>query len=161
MADDVIAFRCSSVIYPHLLLSPSHSQNSLSKFSIEGVHVGFLPERFSKSIENNNHSRIIYRNDNIARLVKAWFPLDRNGIVKSYDLSRFWPFVEKLTTVENTNGTVIGSDLQLKSPGAKLRTSLSRMVSAIIQLYTTRTKSPRLTLIKRNSLPNLSRDILA
>ena len=35
MADNVIAFRCSSVIYPHLLLSPSHFQNSLSTFSIE------------------------------------------------------------------------------------------------------------------------------
>ena len=35
MADNVIAFRCSSVIYPHLLLSLSHFQNSLSTFSIE------------------------------------------------------------------------------------------------------------------------------
>ena len=31
----------------------------------------FLPERFSKSMENNNHSRIIYRNDNIASPVKT------------------------------------------------------------------------------------------
>ena len=38
MADNVIAFRCSSVIYPHLLLSPSHFQNSLSTFSIERVN---------------------------------------------------------------------------------------------------------------------------
>ena len=30
--------------------------------------LGFLPERFSESIENNNHSRIIYRNENIERL---------------------------------------------------------------------------------------------
>ena len=43
------------------------------------------------------------------------------------------------------------------SLGAKLRTSLSRRVSVTIQLCTTRTKSP--TLIKRNSLPNLLRDI--
>ena len=74
MADNVIAFRCSSVIYPHLLLSSSHFQNSLSTFSIErvnGTSLGVLPERFSKSIENNNYSRIIYRNDNIARLVKT------------------------------------------------------------------------------------------
>ena len=35
MADNVVAFRCSSVIYPHLLLSPSHFENSLSTFSIE------------------------------------------------------------------------------------------------------------------------------
>ena len=38
MADNVIAFRCSSVIYPHLLLSPSHFQNSLFTFSIERVN---------------------------------------------------------------------------------------------------------------------------
>ena len=39
--------------------------------------LGFLRERFSKSIENNNHSRIIYRNDDIAGLVKTkgGFPL--------------------------------------------------------------------------------------
>ena len=79
MADNVIAFRCSSGIYPHLLLSPFHFQNSLSTFSIErgngisiwDIYLGFLPERFSKSTENNNHSRIFYRNDNIARLVKT------------------------------------------------------------------------------------------
>ena len=75
MADNVIACRSSSVIYPHLPLSPSHFQNSLSTFSIERVNeipiLGFLRERFSKSGENNNHSRIIYRNDNIARLVKT------------------------------------------------------------------------------------------
>ena len=38
MADNVIAFRCSSVIYPYLLLSPSHFQKSLSTFSIERVN---------------------------------------------------------------------------------------------------------------------------
>ena len=38
MADNVTAFRCSSVIYPHLLLSPSHLQKSLSTFSIERVN---------------------------------------------------------------------------------------------------------------------------
>ena len=35
IADNIIAFQCSSVIYPHLLLSPSHFQNSLSTFSKE------------------------------------------------------------------------------------------------------------------------------
>ena len=64
MADNAITFRCLSVIYPHLLLSPSHFHNSLFTFSREG----FLPERFSESIGNNNHRRIIYRDDNIARL---------------------------------------------------------------------------------------------
>ena len=38
MADNVITFRCPSVIYPHLLLSPSHFQNSLSTFSIGRVN---------------------------------------------------------------------------------------------------------------------------
>ena len=38
MADYVIACRCSSVIYPHLPLSLSHFQNSLSTFSIERVN---------------------------------------------------------------------------------------------------------------------------
>ena len=33
--------------------------------------MGFLRERFSKSVENDNYSRIIYRNDDIARLVKT------------------------------------------------------------------------------------------
>ena len=33
--------------------------------------LGFLRERFSTSIENDIHSRIIDRNDVIARLVKA------------------------------------------------------------------------------------------
>ena len=38
MADNVIACRCSSVIYPHLPLSPSYFQNALSTFSIERVN---------------------------------------------------------------------------------------------------------------------------
>ena len=38
MADNVISCRCSSVIYPHLPLSPSHFQNSLSTFLIERVN---------------------------------------------------------------------------------------------------------------------------
>ena len=75
MADNVIAFRCPSVICPNLMLSSSHIQNSLSTFSIERVNgdasLGFPRGRLSKSIENNNHSRIIYRNDDIARLVKT------------------------------------------------------------------------------------------
>ena len=75
MPDNVIAFRCSSVIYPHLLLSPSHFQNSLSTFSIERVNgiplSDFYPSDFQRALKNNNHSRIIYRNDNIARLVKT------------------------------------------------------------------------------------------
>ena len=47
------------------------------------------------------------------------------------------------------------------SLGTNLRTSLSRRVSVTIQLCTMRAKSPRPTLIKCNSLPNLFRDISA
>ena len=45
--------------------------------------------------------------------------------------------------------------------GAELRTFLSQSVSAIIQLCTTQTKSPRPMPTKRNSLPNLSKGISA
>ena len=38
MTDNVITCRCSSVVYPHLPLSPSHFQNPLSTFSIERVN---------------------------------------------------------------------------------------------------------------------------
>ena len=38
MADNVIAFRCSSVIYPHLMLSPSYFQNSLFTPSIQRIN---------------------------------------------------------------------------------------------------------------------------
>ena len=39
MADNVIAFRCSSIIYPRPMLPPSHFRNSLSTFSIERVNL--------------------------------------------------------------------------------------------------------------------------
>ena len=55
MADNVIAFRFSSVIYPQLLLSPSHFQNSLSTFSIErvnGIPLGdFYPSDFERALK--------------------------------------------------------------------------------------------------------------
>ena len=38
MADNAVACRSSSVMYPHLPLSPSHFENSLSTFSIERVN---------------------------------------------------------------------------------------------------------------------------
>ena len=38
MTDNGIAFRCLSVTYPHIMLSPEHFQNSLSTFSIERVN---------------------------------------------------------------------------------------------------------------------------
>ena len=37
MADNVIVFQCSSVIYLHLLLSPSHFQNSFSIERVNGI----------------------------------------------------------------------------------------------------------------------------
>ena len=51
--------------------------------------------------------------DSLLTVTKAWFPLDRNRIVKSCD-SRFWFMVERLITIENRNRTEIGSDLQPK-----------------------------------------------
>ena len=44
----------------------------------------------------------------------AWFPLNRNRIVKSCDPSRFWLIAERLIAIENKNFTEIGSDLQPK-----------------------------------------------
>ena len=57
MADNVIAFRCSSVIYTahNLLLSPPHFQNSLSTFSIERVNGiplwDFYPSDFQRALK--------------------------------------------------------------------------------------------------------------
>ena len=88
MADNVIACRCSSVIYSNLPLSPSHFQNSLSTFSIERVNEIPLWDfcaSDSQSVENNNYSRIIYRNDNIARLVKTVI-MQKNAHSGSYVL---------------------------------------------------------------------------
>ena len=45
---------------------------------------------------------------------KAWFLLDRNGIVKSYDLGWFKLIGERLIKTENKNLTKIASDLQPK-----------------------------------------------
>ena len=45
---------------------------------------------------------------------KAWFPLDRNRIVKSRDSSRVWLIVERLITLDSKNLIEIGLDLQLK-----------------------------------------------
>ena len=55
MADNVITFRHSSVIYPHLLLSPSHFQNSLPTFSIERINGtplwDFYPSDFQRALK--------------------------------------------------------------------------------------------------------------
>ena len=37
----------------------------------------------------------------VSRIAKAWFPLDRTGIVKLCDSSWFQHIVEGLTTIEN------------------------------------------------------------
>ena len=77
MTDNVVAFRCSPVIHvipPSAAFTFSFPKLFVHVFNRESQwdsSLGFLPERFSKSIENNNHNRIIYRNYNIARLVKT------------------------------------------------------------------------------------------
>ena len=47
--------------------------------------MGFLRERFSKGIQNNNHSRIIFHNDYITRLVKTVI-MWKNARSRSYVL---------------------------------------------------------------------------
>ena len=44
----------------------------------------------------------------------AWFPIDRNRIVKSCDSSRFLVILARLITIESKNVTEIGSDFQSK-----------------------------------------------
>ena len=55
MADNVVAFWCSSVIYPHLLLSPCHFRNSLPTFSIEKINRiplwDFYPSDFQRALK--------------------------------------------------------------------------------------------------------------
>ena len=74
-------FLLDAILYLRYKLGPDlHQKGSLCFVSaneqhdsttLTGYSLGFLLKRFSKSIENNNHSRIIYRNDNIAKLVKT------------------------------------------------------------------------------------------
>ena len=67
----------SDGLYPHLLLSPSHFQNSLCTFSIERVNGitlwDFYPSDYQRALKIICHSRIIYLNDNIRRLVEPGF----------------------------------------------------------------------------------------
>ena len=44
-------------------------------------------------------------------LPKAWFPLDRNGIMKLCDSNWFWVIIKRLIKIENKNLTEIASDL--------------------------------------------------
>ena len=55
--------------------------------------MGFLSERFSKSIENNNHNRNIYRNDNIAMLVRHNNSDNAEEMLDHTSLSDFQCFV--------------------------------------------------------------------
>ena len=76
MAGNVIACRSSPVIHPHLLLSPSHFQNSLFTFSIERVNEiplwDFCESDFQRVLKIIIIAELIYRNDNISRLVKTY-----------------------------------------------------------------------------------------
>ena len=50
MADNVIVFRCSSVIYPRLLLSPCHFQNPLER--VNGIPLwGFCKSDFQRALK--------------------------------------------------------------------------------------------------------------
>ena len=51
--------------FPKLFVHVSNSEG------IWDASLRFLCKRFSKSIKNNNQSRIIYRDDDIAKLVKT------------------------------------------------------------------------------------------
>ena len=68
MAGNVIAFHIPSMYCFYHLISKTLSPR-FQKRELMGYLLGFLRERFSKSIENN-HSRVIYRNGNNARPVK-------------------------------------------------------------------------------------------
>ena len=111
MVDNIITFQCSFVIYPHLLISTSNFQKSFSTFSILGVNwtsLGFLRERFSKNIENTNHSLIIYHNYNIARLVNAekcsfTIILPGGGGALECNLTGWCPFLRVSTTHSGKN----------------------------------------------------------
>ena len=69
--------------------------------------------------------------------------------------------VESLVSWEKFCNSVSLETDSNESWRAKLRTSLSQRVNAIIPLCATQAKWPRRTLIKRNSFVNLSREILA
>ena len=58
-------------------------------------------------IQNNASSQHYFK-------AKVWFPSEHNGIVKSYDSSRFLFIVDRLITIENKTLTEIGSGLQAK-----------------------------------------------
>ena len=68
--------------------------------------------------------------------------------------------VESLVSWENFCNSISLESDQNKS-WRKIKNFLKPKVSEIIQLCATQTKSPRLTLTKRNSLPNLLRDTSA
>ena len=52
MAENNIAFRCSSVVYPNPMFSPSHFQNSLSTLSIERVNGMPLSDFFASELQS-------------------------------------------------------------------------------------------------------------
>ena len=70
---NVIAFPCSSIIHvcPHLMFSTLYFKSSLSTISIKKVNAIPLWDFCTSDFENDNKNPIIYRNDNVARLVKV------------------------------------------------------------------------------------------
>ena len=53
IADNVVVFECSSVIYPHIMFSSSHFQNVFNREGEWDSSLGFLRERFSKRHNNS------------------------------------------------------------------------------------------------------------
>ena len=62
--------------------------------------------RISRNEYKSHDSMILLRSNG-----NAWFPLDRNGIVKSCDSGRFWVLEERFIKIENKYLTKTDSDL--------------------------------------------------
>ena len=71
MADNVIAFRRSSVISASTFTFPKLFVRVFNRESKWDASLGFLRNDFRRALKINNHSRIIHRNDDIARLVRT------------------------------------------------------------------------------------------
>ena len=65
--------------------------------------------------------------------LKAWFPLDCNGIVKSCDSNRVQLIEEKLSTIENKDRTYVGM-LQVTWTTFKFNRNQIGTVSAFVML---------------------------
>ena len=61
MADNVIAFQYIPPSSAFIFAIPKFFAHVFNREGQSDASLGFLRERFSRSIENNNHNRIIYR----------------------------------------------------------------------------------------------------